>query len=175
MAATELLLLRHGIALDREVAAASGISDPERPLTEEGSRRTQQVAQRLVALGLTCEGLVSSPLLRARQTAELARRAGLAPRLELAGELAPGGDPIPLLRRWLGSPEHAAARRLALVGHEPDLSGLAARLCGAPAGSLRLRKAGVAMVELPPGAGAEAPLLGEGSLILLLTPRCLRR
>jgi phosphohistidine phosphatase len=175
MATAELMLLRHGIALDREIAAARGLPDHERPLTPEGRQRTEQVVQRFVALGFTCEGLLSSPLLRARQTAELAQRSGLAPRLELAGELAPGGDPIPLLRRWLGSPEHASPRRLALVGHEPDLSGLAARLCGAPAGALRLRKAGVAVVEFPDGAAMGDQLLGEGSLILLLTPRCLRR
>jgi phosphohistidine phosphatase len=82
---------------------------------------------------------------------------GLAPALELAHALAPGGDPEPLLAALDG--------RLILVGHEPDLSALACRLIGAPAGSLVLRKAGAILLSLGPGAGAR--------LRLLLSPRSL--
>jgi phosphohistidine phosphatase len=59
------------------------------------------------------------------------------------------------------------------VGHEPDLSLLATRLCGAPPGSLRLKKAGVALLDLPAGAAGLDLLPGEACLRLLLTPRCL--
>lgn len=151
----ELLLLRHGLAEERSGAR----SDAERALTPQGVERTGQVVRRLVALELGCERLLSSPLRRARQTAELAVAGGLAPALELAAALAPGGDPLPLLRQALGP------GRLALVGHEPDLGDLAARLIGAPPGSLVLKKAGVVLLELPDAEPA------QGRLRLLLGPR----
>lgn len=133
----ELLLLRHGIAEERS---------PDRPdfaraLTRRGVERTRAVLARLVALDLVCDQLLTSPLRRAHQTAELAVAAGLAPGLRVAEALAPGGDALPLLQQAAG------VGRLALVGHEPDLGDLAARLIGAPAGALVLRKAGVALLQ----------------------------
>ncbi len=154
----QLLLLRHGIAAD----PAPGQADAERPLTEAGRRRTSAVLQRLVQLDWGCDRLLSSPLLRAQQTAELALAAGLAPQLELAQALAPGGEAPALLRTLQG---HGVSwRRLALVGHEPDLSTLAAGLIGASPGSLQLKKAGVALLEWSP-AGWQ--------LLVLATPRLL--
>ena len=66
--ARELLLIRHGIAVER----GSTATDEERALTSEGRARTRRVLERLERLGLACGPLVSSPLVRARQTAELA-------------------------------------------------------------------------------------------------------
>ncbi|MFM1812771.1 MAG: phosphohistidine phosphatase SixA [Cyanobacteriota bacterium] len=162
----ELLLLRHGIAAD----AADDAIDPEladraRPLTPAGRRRTAAVLQRLLALDLACTQLFSSPLLRARQTAELALQAGLAPVLHEAPALAPGGDAA----GWLQ--QHSAGQRLngqrwALVGHEPDLSSLAAGLIGAAPGSLQLKKAGVALL-------AWTPEQSRARLLLLVPPRVL--
>jgi phosphohistidine phosphatase len=94
-----LLLVRHGIAEDRSEDRPDGL----RALTPAGRRRTTAVLERAVALGLAVDRLVSSPLVRARQTAELALGAGLAPSLELATALEPGADPLPLLARWLAS------------------------------------------------------------------------
>ena len=173
-----LLLLRHGIAEER----VAGREDGERALTPAGRRRTQAVLERAVALGLGVERLIASPLRRARQTAEIAVAAGLAPSLELATALAPGGDPGPLLRTWLqgfADPQSPPPQRsLALVGHEPDLGDLAALLLGAPAGALPLRKAGLALLQWsavgpspqddPSGSGA-----GQWQLQLLLAPRIL--
>ena len=158
MAATrELLLLRHGIAEERRV----DLPDGRRALTPEGRQRSEAVLQCLVALGLGCDLLLSSPLTRARQTADLARLAGLAPDLELAAALEPAGEIGPLLQLWLGaSSPRPGWRRLALVGHEPDLGRLAARLIGAPAGAVTLKKAGVALVALPEdGSPARLKLL----------------
>jgi phosphohistidine phosphatase len=164
MAATrELLLLRHGIAEERRV----DLPDGSRALTAEGRLRTEAVLQRLLELGLGCDLLLSSPLTRARQTADLARLAGLAPDLELAAALEPAGEIGPLLQLWLGdSSPRPGWRRLALVGHEPDLGLLAARLIGAPAGAVTLKKAGVALVALPEDGRA-------ARLKLLLSPRSL--
>jgi phosphohistidine phosphatase len=168
----ELLLLRHGIAEER----GDGLDDAQRSLTPEGRDRTRAQLRHLEQLGLCCDLVLSSPLVRARQTAELAVAEGLAPELELAAALAPLADPLPLLERWLGpvSPR-PGWRRLALVGHEPDLSTLAALLIGVPMAlapqALQLKKAGAALLQWssPPPAG----LLGSARLELLLPPRVL--
>jgi phosphohistidine phosphatase len=167
MALIELLLLRHGIAAERS---------PERPdvgraLTERGRQRSRAVLERAVALGLQGDRLISSPLTRARQTAEIALSAGLAPALELSSALEPGSDPLALLATWLGAMPGVSLerRRLVLVGHEPDLGQLASRLLGAPPGAIELRKSGLALLRLASPA-AEA---GTASLQLLLRPKTL--
>ena len=167
---TALLLLRHGIAEER----GGGRPDAERALTDRGRRRTEAVARRLADLGLAVDRLLSSPLVRARQTAEIAVAAGLAPGLGLCGALAPGVDPLPQLQEWWCTPSPAGQDRwrLGLVGHEPDLGRLAARLIGAAAGTISLRKAGVALLDLEHAeeAGGTAPRV---TLRLLLSPRVL--
>lgn len=157
----QLLLLRHGIAEPR----SPGEPDESRPLTAAGRQRTRAVLQRLRDLKLHGDRMFCSPLLRARQTAELALAAGLAPDLQISPLLAPGGDPLPLLAQ-------AVPRgRLALVGHEPDLGRLATDLIGAPPGSLVLRKAGLAVLEWPDSEPAPRP--GATRLLWLLAPRLL--
>ncbi|MFO7629070.1 MAG: hypothetical protein R6W06_06045, partial [Prochlorococcaceae cyanobacterium] len=83
---------------------------------------------------------------------------------EQSAALAPGGDPLPLLELWAAAAVAPGERgRLLLVGHEPDLGLLAARLIGAPAGSIALRKAGVVVLTFAP----------PWCLRLLLSPRSL--
>jgi phosphohistidine phosphatase len=158
MAATTLLLLRHGIAEERR----PGLADEDRALTARGRERSRAVLERLVALGLTVDRLLSSPLLRARQTAEIAVTAGWAAQLSLAAELAPGGAALDSLPRWC---QACPGDSLALVGHEPDLSELAARLIGASAGCLDLRKAGLIQLRL-----SEQATSGRARLVALLRP-----
>jgi phosphohistidine phosphatase len=163
MSGSTLLLLRHGIAEE----AQHDHSDAERALTERGQRRTRAVLEQLVARGFAADRLLSSPLRRARQTGEIAVSSGLAARLEIAAELQPGADARAALPGWLAV--MAPPRRLLLVGHEPDLSTLAARLIGAPPGALRLRKAGLIQLRLPEPirfAGAELELLLRPALLL---------
>jgi phosphohistidine phosphatase len=179
MPSTELLLLRHGIAEPRSPQRADRI----RALTDRGRQRTRAVLERALALGLVADQMLSSPLTRARQTAEIARSVGLAPSLELSETLEPGHDPLPMLAATLASlaaaqPDSDATatatatardrRRLLLVGHEPDLGLLAAQLLGATPGSIELRKAGLVLLVLPAG-----PTPGSASLQLLLSPRSL--
>ena len=161
----ELLLLRHGIAEERCPERVDG----ERALTAVGRSRTRAVAERLVQLGLGCDQLVTSPLVRARQTAEIAVGAGLvaqgSPSLSsrVDAALAPGGDPLPLVAEFQrAASAHKGLLRLALVGHEPDLGALAAQLIGAPEGAIALKKAGIALLLLGPG---------RGQLKLLMAPR----
>ena len=159
----ELLLLRHGIAEERCPERVDG----ERALTAVGRSRTRAVAERLVRLGLGCDKLVTSPLVRARQTAEIVVLAGLlaegSPSVRVDAALAPGGDPLPLVAEFQrAASAHTRLQRLALVGHEPDLGALAAQLIGAPEGAIVLKKAGIALLLLGPG---------RGQLKLLMAPR----
>jgi len=159
----EFLLLRHGIAEERCPERVDG----ERALTAVGRSRTRAVAERLVQLGLGCDQLVTSPLVRARQTAEIALAAGLlvegSPSVRVDAALVPGGDPLPLVAEFQrAAPAHTRLQRLALVGHEPDLGALAAQLIGAPEGAIVLKKAGIALLLLGPG---------RGRLKLLMAPR----
>ena len=123
--------MRHGIAVKRH----QGVDHPERCLTPLGLARTFEVCCRLRDLGFSSERLFSSPYRRAHETAELAVKSGMAPEVEIASWLQPGGDPWSLVQRLKGS--------CLFVGHEPDLSLLAAELIGSRSGGLRLRKAGL--------------------------------
>ena len=161
--ARELLLIRHGIAVER----GSTATDEERALTTEGRARTRQVLKRLLRLELNCDNLLSSPFIRARQTAELALQLGLGDTLNVRDELAPGQDPLPLLQELLAE----EWKRVALFAHEPDLSQLASHLLGCSTNSLQLKKAGVALVELEPGLPQLEP--GNRQLKLLLSPKVL--
>ena len=159
--ARELLLIRHGIAVER----GSTATDEERALTSEGRARTRRVLERLERLGLACGPLVSSPLVRARQTAELALERKLGKSLSFSEALAPSQNPMPLLRELWEEPWE----RVGLIGHEPDMGQLASHLLGCQTLGLQLKKAGVALLAL------DEPLLepGSGQLRLLLSPKVL--
>jgi len=166
MRPTEIYLVRHGLAGEADPAR----EDRLRPLTRPGRQRTRAVAKRLVALDLTCDALLSSPLLRARQTAELLQRAGLCKRVQESDVLAPGGDFEAWLRwlqRWRGGSGH---HRLALVGHMPALAGWAEMLLfGQAQQRLVLKKAGVLGLTLP----ARGSPVGRCTLFLLSAPKYL--
>jgi phosphohistidine phosphatase len=167
MAEMNLILLRHGLAQPH-----GSVEDRLRALTPEGRQRTLKVCQRAGQLGLNAPALISSPLVRARQTAEIAVEAGLAPALTCSEALAPGADPGPLLHDWLAGKTASNASKLILVGHEPDLSLLACRLIGAPAGALALKKAGIILLSWPQDAPAPSAA-HPAQLRLLLTPKVL--
>ena len=148
----DLYLLRHGIAEER----IGGRDHAERDLTARGRARTAAVVHRLVQGGVQSDVLITSPFRRAFETARIALAAGLAPRLVVDDALQPGGDGVSLLNR--------TERSICLVGHEPDLGCLAARLLGLRPGAIALRKAGLAHLRL---AG------GEWQLQSLVRPRLL--
>ena len=85
---TQLYLIRHGIAVERE----NNQDDPARPLTETGEQKTLKVAQRLKAMGINFDLILTSSLLRARQTAEILQKTGLSDKLEAFSSLSPGGN-----------------------------------------------------------------------------------
>ena len=116
-----LYVLRHGIAV--EPGTPGYANDADRPLTPEGERKLRQIARAIEALELSFDLILSSPFLRARQTAEIvAEILEARKKLELSDSLTPGGSMkklVELLNRLQPSPESVL-----LVGHEPHLSGL---------------------------------------------------
>jgi phosphohistidine phosphatase len=162
---TELYVVRHGIALPH---GTPGIYDNERPLTEKGRRRMRQISRGLRRLGIEPDGIVSSPLPRAWQTAEIiAEVLGLSSNLEAADELRADRDAA-AIRDWiLSRPES----RLMIVGHDPAFSDLVGLLVtGAPGPQIcALEKGGVAALS------ARAGEKGRFLLDWLATPRLLRR
>jgi len=162
-----VLLVRHAIAEDRVVWAERSGDDGLRPLTADGRDKMKRVARGLVAIEPKIALLGTSPLVRARETAEILARAwgGIEP-VETP-LLAPGLAPA-TLSAWLVRQRPAGTA--VLVGHEPDLGEVATFwLCGREAHFLALKKGGAALIEF----GA-APKEGAGALQWLLTPGQLR-
>ncbi|MEA5505529.1 phosphohistidine phosphatase SixA [Halotia wernerae UHCC 0503] len=142
----ELYLIRHGIAEEQ----ATSIKDEERSLTQEGRQKTQKVAQRIKNLGLQFDLILTSPLVRARQTAEILIAAKLSSQLEESAHLAFNGDISNWLVNWLEPKNYSPNTQIALVGHEPCLSNWAEILLwGEAKGSFVLKKAGMIGVKLP--------------------------
>jgi phosphohistidine phosphatase len=133
----ELYILRHGIAAEKGDPRYP--KDEDRPLTEEGQKKTLKVARRMKALGLRFDLILSSPLARARQTAEIAGSVlGCKNKLKFSTNLAPEGNKRALLREIGRRPS------VLLVGHEPYLSELISTLLSGTAGlRIELRKAGL--------------------------------
>ncbi|MBD2522033.1 phosphohistidine phosphatase SixA [Nostoc sp. FACHB-133] len=142
----ELYLIRHGIAEDKGL----GIKDEERSLTKEGRQKTEKVAQKLVKLGLSFDLILTSPLARARQTAEILIEEKLSSQLEESSHLAHDGQISNWLKDWLKPRNYSQNTQLALVGHEPDLTSWAEILLwGEVKENLVLKKAGMIGIKLP--------------------------
>ncbi len=160
----ELYLIRHGLAGQ----LGDYDDDSQRPLTPEGQRKTRKVADRLAHLGIEFDELRSSPYQRAWQTAEVLQAAGLVENIEPLSALEPEGDwtvVVDYLKQT-----RQAKKRVAIVGHEPDLSELAARLVfGDRSEHLKLKKAGVIGLT----GAIEGELIGRCELFWLTPPRLL--
>jgi phosphohistidine phosphatase len=157
----KVYFLRHGKAENR--AEWRG-RDADRPLTPEGEEIVRREAEALRAMDLAPDVIVTSPLARARRTAEIvADGLGLGGRLVEDERLAPGFD-VARLEQVLAA--HASgARAVLVVGHEPDFSETVAALIGG--GDVVMKKGGLARVDVA------APAAGGGRLDWLLTPSLL--
>ena len=156
---TGLHLLRHAQAADRD---AWDRPDEERPLTEKGRRQAERLGRFLAAAGLAPDAVLTSPLARARETAEIvAGLLGTAVRVEpRLGETLD----LAILERILA--DAGDPRRPLLIGHDPDFSELLSELAGAP---IPMRKGALARVDV------ERPLAaGGGELRWLVPPDLLR-
>ena len=153
----QLFFLRHGKAWSR---ADWREDDGLRPLTDAGEALMHAEGRAMKAMGLAPEVIVTSPLVRARRTAEIvAEELGLSARLVEDRRLAHGLD----ARRLAAIVEgQGAAASLMVVGHEPDLSDTVAELTGG--GRVNFKKGALARVDV------EGPQLDDGILAWLLTP-----
>ena len=158
-------MIRHGIAAERGTYS----QDDERPLTQEGQQKTRQVAQRLHELKLRFDLILTSPLVRAQQTAEILQTVGLSAAVDISSHLAPDGRLEDWLN-WLQGWQATGGSCLALVGHEPDLSSWAETLLwGQSRDKFILKKAGVIGLTLPTTGSP----IGNSQLFWLAPPRLL--
>jgi phosphohistidine phosphatase len=159
----ELYLIRHGIA---ETRGEAWPDDTKRPLTEEGMARLRKEGRGLARLGVVIDVLLASPLVRTRQTAEIIG-ASFEPRPHIINveSLAPGGAYAAVLA---DIEKHAKKARIGLVGHEPGIGELAARLIGSRH-PVTFKKGAVCRIDLD-----TLPANSPGELRWFLTPRVLR-
>jgi phosphohistidine phosphatase len=159
----ELYLVRHGLAEER---GDKWPDDTKRPLTEDGVDRMRKAARGLVRLGVALDVVLTSPLVRARQTADvLAAAIDPRPSLVTIESLAPSGNFAAVVADL---EKHARKTRIALVGHEPNIGELAARLIGSRH-AIEFKKGAVCRIDLE-----TLPPSGPGDVRWLMTAKMLR-
>jgi phosphohistidine phosphatase len=162
----ELYIVRHGIAIDREDPKSP--PDPQRFLTEEGIEKTKQVAKGVAALGIEPDLLITSPYIRAKQTAEIFASVldYTKQKIRETDLLLPGAEPT-LFYKELAKDKDSAI--VFCFGHAPQLDDLIATALGSKQPVTSLKKSGIAALELkrisPP----------SGELLWLATPKLLRK
>ncbi|MEO1522253.1 MAG: phosphohistidine phosphatase SixA [Cyanobacteria bacterium J06633_2] len=160
---TSVFFIRHGIAAER----GTYTNDGDRPLTDKGITKTQRIAQRCYDLGIRADLILSSPLVRAQQTADILKAERLAEEIQSSDALAPEGSIIHWLE-WLNHWQPGSYNALIIVGHQPDLGHWAERLVwGESAGRLVVKKAGIIGVDI---SRIDSPI-GTSELFLLTPPR----
>jgi len=157
----ELYLIRHADAVT--LGEGGIIEDAARPLTPKGEAQARFLGDGLARWGIRLEVLLTSPLVRARQTADgiaqhLTRP---APEVRLCEDLAPGGK----RRRLARGLKDIGKKAIGVVGHQPDLGEFAAWLIGSKKAQIDFAKAGVANIVCD-----EEPGKGEGRLVWLAGP-----
>jgi phosphohistidine phosphatase len=165
----ELFLLRHGIAVER--GDLDYKNDAERPLTAKGRRELRRVAAAMRKMKLSFDLMLSSPLVRAKQTAEIvAMELKLQKLLKFSDTLKHGNN----AKTLIGGLNHLkpAPEKILLVGHEPDLGELISLLVsGKPDANFALKKGGLAKLEIVKKLSAGRC----ATLVWLLTPKLMER
>ena len=158
-----LLVIRHGVAEDRDDFAATGEDDDARPLTLEGRKKMRRVARGLVRVAACPDILASSPLTRAEQTAAIVAAAFGIPVGAQVDALRPDSTFAAFIR-WAS--RHPEDSLVAIVGHEPHLSELVCWLMtGERKSRLTLKKGGACMLSFD-----GKPKRDRGCLEWLSTP-----
>jgi phosphohistidine phosphatase len=161
---TELYLVRHAIAAER---GDEWPDDTKRPLTKRGISRFRECVSGLRELEGAVDEIFTSPLVRAKQTADiLAARMDGKPPVKMLDALAPGHTPQNVMTQLA---KVAKRRRIALVGHEPELGELSAHLIGASR-AMPFKKGGVCRVDIESLTSKPA-----GTLIWFVGPKVLRQ
>lgn len=151
----KLYFFRHGLAED----PTPDKPDFKRELTKKGIQRTRASAELLPVLDVTPAHIFSSPLIRAKQTADILARA-LKQKVEVRDEVGPGFNPRRVEMLLAGIDDR---QDVMFVGHEPDFSSTVTALIGG--GSVVMKKGGLARVDVM----TRVPLRGE--LVWLITPK----
>jgi phosphohistidine phosphatase len=140
-----LYLLRHGIAVEH--GSPYYPNDDDRPLTPEGHKKMLQAARGMKALGLDFDLILSSPVLRAKQTAEIV--AGVFDRMNLLAfspHLSTSGDGRSLVKQL--NEQYADSHNILLAGHEPHMSGLVSKLVSGEQGlSVDFKKGSLCLLQ----------------------------
>ena len=159
----EIYILRHGIAVQRGTPGYK--KDSDRPLTEDGIDKIRQVVEAMLAMELKFDLILSSPYVRAAETAKIVADE-LDTEVTFTDFLLPDGNPLELIREINGN----KPPRVLLVGHEPDLSRLISHLISGDSDvSIELKKGGLCKLT------AGKLTLGQcATLNWLLTPKQLR-
>jgi phosphohistidine phosphatase len=157
----DLYLIRHAEAL--EIGERGITTDEERPLSEKGEAQAHAAAKALQRHGIALDNLCTSPLLRARQTADILLQDWARPELtlETCDALAPGSK----LRKLSKYVLKQGGEKIGLVGHMPQLGSFAAWLLGSKKVQIDIAKAGVVLISCN-----DAPSKGLGSLQWIVTP-----
>lgn len=162
--AMDLYLLRHGIAEDGN----AGVSDADRALTTEGRRKLRQVLTAACDAKVSLDLIVSSPLKRALQTAEVARRTlKYKGNIVKASALEPGATAQQV---WDEVRDHRDKSSLLLVGHNPQFSQLAAFLLGSPDVQVDFKKGGLMKINFE-----SFPPLPRGVLCWYITAKAVSK
>jgi phosphohistidine phosphatase len=159
-----LYLLRHGIAVDP--SAPDFAKDAERPLTPKGRRRLLQIAKAMGVLKIAPDVILSSPYVRAKQTAEIvAKLLKRRKKLKFTDELTPGGNPKALIQQL--NELRPKPKNILIIGHEPYLSKLIALLtAGNTNMEIDLKKGSLCKLETESLRYARC-----ATLVCLLAPR----
>jgi phosphohistidine phosphatase len=163
VATLELYLIRHGAAAER---GDDFPDDSKRPLTNGGISRLRKEAKALDELGVALDHIITSPLVRTRQTADIiAESLKSKPSVSQSDALAPAGTSSAVIQELA---KHMRKGRIALVGHEPNIGELAGRLIGARM-PLEFKKGAICRIDFE-----VFPPKGIGQLRWFVTPRMLR-
>jgi len=162
----EVIIVRHAVAFERDRARWK--DDGQRPLSPEGKRKFRKAVAGLAGWVPKVDAVLTSPLVRTRQTADILTDVAHWPKAIDTPELAPGGSPVGVLTVLRGRAE----KRVAVVGHEPRLSELLTLCIAGPEARpfAPLKKGGVACVVFEGEVAA-----GKGTLMAFVPPRVLRK
>src|SRR5258708_10885341 len=154
----QLYVVRHGSAIDREDPKCP--PDPERYLTEEGVEKTKQVAKGMATLGITGDLFLTSPYVRAAQTAEVFANAldYAKQKIRRTDLLLPGAEPTQLFRELARDKQVST---VFLFGHAPQLDDIIATALGSKKHVTSLKTAAVAFLELKRLSPPIGPLVGR--------------
>ena len=159
-----LYIVRHAVAAER---GEKWPDDNDRPVTHQGAAKMREVVHGLAALDVEPDLVISSPLVRAVETAEIVvKGVKSTPKIVTSPAFAPGGSPSAMAAALASL---GKGRSMAVVGHEPGLGEFAAWLIGARH-PVPFKKGGVASIEL----SEWPPVARGGTLIWLATPKMLR-